>query len=403
MTIEAAKQSVNEIFKIILDASKDNIDLLTPMGKSLLGVLMALLFAIWMVKTILESGDLLRSVGQLTNTFIAAGIVYYMMSDYGQLFGAEGILFKGFNEITTQLRLVDPATELGSVFDQMFGAIANIMHVPEKSANNSTAAAVWNGLTNPGQMIIVLIAWLFRMAAALVVAISAMLFIGQVLMSQVMMSIGASVGPIMIPWLILPATEFIFQGWMNFMIIAGMWRVVGAILFNILKKVTEVMVPLADKLATTNDVGVELIVTAMALMFIAMVMAYLMMQVPDIARNLISGGGMGGLSRHMFSPTTSAVRAGVGAGKAIGSGAKQAGSAISNAAGKAFRTPSAIGQAIKGYGNARANKDSMRQGMRAAFEHGRADFNRERPSAASKAINKAFPMPSFTGPMPKGK
>jgi len=114
-------------------------------------------------------------------------------------------------------------------------------------------------------------------------------------MGSILLSVAFILGPILVPWYLLPATEFLFTGWLKFTIVAGLYKVVAWLLVTIviggvLPALTALLNGITSAVSTnTDDYYGSAYLTYMAVAFVACVGAYMMKMVPNIANGLVSG------------------------------------------------------------------------------------------------------------------
>ena len=100
-----------------------------------------------------------------------------------------------------------------------------------------TAAFGWNALTDlPGVVdaafdLFVTLALMVMLAIGLVVVFA----IGQaqVMWAQIALSIGLLLGPVFIPWLLVPQLSFLFWGWLRTVLVYSLYGAVAAAVFRI--------------------------------------------------------------------------------------------------------------------------------------------------------------------------
>jgi type IV secretory pathway VirB6-like protein len=140
------------------------------------------------------------------------------------------------------------------------------------------------------RMIAGLYGFLFKLVAAIFVMLMMVAFLAVSYIGLFMLGVGATVGPILIPFLVLPAMSYLFDGWMKFMITGGLIKVIAAIVIAMIGVIFAELSSLAVDLNDLSASGVGFLTGAVMCM-IAAVGSNVMWQVPEFASQLISGGG----------------------------------------------------------------------------------------------------------------
>lgn len=111
-----------------------------------------------------------------------------------------------------------------------------------------------------------------------------------------MVAVGLVVGPIMIPFFLVPSLSFLFQSWLKFMISGGMVYIVSSITIVFVGAAFEELNKISGVALNGTDLGVDI----MALLMIALIAgmgSYLVMQAPEFAKSLMGGSIMEGASK----------------------------------------------------------------------------------------------------------
>jgi type IV secretory pathway VirB6-like protein len=100
-----------------------------------------------------------------------------------------------------------------------------------------------------------------------------------------------SLGPILVPWLIWQRTEFLFDGWLRFMIVAAMTKLVAALMVSMVTGIITAVGALA-RVADVSPMALAKVdlAIAFAIAIVAAIGAFMMWQVQGIAQALVSGG-----------------------------------------------------------------------------------------------------------------
>ncbi|MBU1666539.1 MAG: type IV secretion system protein [Gammaproteobacteria bacterium] len=138
--------------------------------------------------------------------------------------------------------------------------------------------------------------------AAIFVEVAMVIYIFVVLMADVLVVVGLTLGPIMIPFYLMPVLSFLFDGWLRFMITAGFFKLVATVMlgltYNLVKELTITSKSLAD---TSNQLTAGVWVGDLMSLLLAVVISILtlllMWQVPSIAAALTQGNAGGDMTK----------------------------------------------------------------------------------------------------------
>lgn len=225
------------------------------------------------------------------------------------------LLGKGFNQLLADM--VQPAIMLGIVLAAIshdFGSavsksveavstgVSNSVGVSTKTENEvlaefaGTAFKVFElkrkdtnlgwGMFEAG--IIYVIGMLMKLFAFLIILVSGAIAAGLILMAKIMIGIALGLGPVLFAWGIWKPTEFLFTGWLKFLISAGLQKVVVTVIAGFVSIGLSEMSNLSDKL--TGQVTTDVVAYGVLLLF-SVLSSMLLMKAPSIAEGLISGGG----------------------------------------------------------------------------------------------------------------
>lgn len=157
-----------------------------------------------------------------------------------------------------------------------------------KAGTGATSASWWTILVN---LPMVMMTWLLRLFAMLMMGLFLAAFLTVIFMAEILFGIGLTLGPILAPWLIWQRMEFLFDGWLRFMIAAMLTKIVAAYMVMATTGLVMGLKTYAELVPVTT--GLELLAvdetTAFLLCVICAIGAFLMWQVPGIAQGLMSG------------------------------------------------------------------------------------------------------------------
>lgn len=294
---EVVKQVVVELSKVIEDLSSNAA--LKGAGESIMAMLFALVIAWGLVKAMMGNG-FNQFVEEMIVIFLYWGIVYAFL----HAGGIEAI--SSFIDSIASAFLGKDMSKLSGALESSvnsgFAAIADIISMP-----STTTKFSWTEISKWIPIIINAIVQLFaKVATAIIVALSVVTYISNIVISFASIALAVALAPIMIPFLIVPGTSFIFDGWLRFFITSCLMKVVGAFIMMITTKMMAKMVEVASKIDLPKDTDMFQLMSAnfviyMSIILIAMISASMMVMVPSLANGLVSGSGsaagFGGLSK----------------------------------------------------------------------------------------------------------
>lgn len=168
----------------------------------------------------------------------------------------------------------------------------------DTGANSAGLSSIWTLVKN---LPLILLAFLAKALAIIAITLMTLIFVVVVQFGSFLLDIAFCLGPVLIPWYVLPAGEFLFDGWLKFTVSAGLFKVVAWLMMAIVNSgVLPGIQSLVQQAATQNGTNSDAYyatnyLAMLALALVCGVGAYMMWQVPDIAKGLVSGGGAGGL------------------------------------------------------------------------------------------------------------
>ncbi|MDI9333761.1 MAG: type IV secretion system protein [Cytophagales bacterium] len=139
----------------------------------------------------------------------------------------------------------------------------------------------------------VLFTWLLRLLALGFMILLLFAFLAVNFIAEVSFGAAMTFGPILVPWILIQRTEFLFDGWLRFTIIACFIKMVSAWMLSIVLIIIDGVKQVAEQVVGTS--GTDLIAAdEMAAFFVcvfAALAAFLMWQAPSFAAGLVSGSG----------------------------------------------------------------------------------------------------------------
>lgn len=319
-------------------------------GQFLLGAITLIALTLLGIKSMLAHDTFADSIGNLVTIVLLWGLASWIIgTGYG---GVQFIpsLNAGFDLIAA--KILD-----GTSFPATLG---RMLHAAVSMFEGDTTAAetgLWDAVTSAPATLATL---LFKVFAALFIVVASLLYAGQYLVTQFMIYIGGILAPIFVPWLLFKPTQFLFEGWLKFMIVAGLQKVIGATMLmasaGIIEKANNLAVQAGSEAAPSFYIYA-------VVMLVMGIMAYLMSQATGTAQALMSGGmNMGKFNAPSKLTAGGAANAASGSMQKMGEAAGRAGSvaaagvagglaAASSAASAGRGAGSVIGSAATGFGS----------------------------------------------------
>ena len=353
-----ADTAVNEMNAAITQLAKAPETLLSnapfaDTGKMLMMYILAILFSWKAVKIMMDGAPIQQVIGELVNLILLFGIAKFFMDTTVQnqfATGFDTLATKAATAAGSSADASSLATMITSALQQMMEAAFHLLFGGAGDKQESWSIAD----LNPVKWFMWCVTLIIRLGTALIILICALLYCGMLFISYTMVSIGLVFAPLMVPWLLWDASAFLFHGWLKFMIVAGVQKIVAAVVYGMtIGYVTNV-----DKMAenSTSEWDASFYYYATCFLITAII-SYLIMQVPSIANGLVSGApktgfsppqGMtpgGALGRAGGMKASTGGKAALGGIKGGAQGMKGGWSAGGSAAGKAV---GAIAGGVKG-------------------------------------------------------
>ena len=312
-------------------------------GAWLLNVLLLILISWKGLKLMLDVSSLSQVVAEIVNIVLLFGIASFFLTANVQTQFADG--FDKLASMAANATGAQQSIDMAKPTQAIANTLGRMMHVamqlwdgaPADPPANADATQwqkitdwmqkSWDSLTS-GQLLGALAAVIFRIFMALAVLVTALIYVAALIFSQILVVIGLIVAPLFVPWILWDATNFLFNSWLKFMIVAGVQKIVGALLFGL----TASMVGEVTKLASdaTSNGGINFYYYAAAFLIVAL-MAYLMMQSVSIANGLVSG-----MPSTAFKPPQAMTPG--GSANRVSGGMQSAGTNVARGAASAWRS-----------------------------------------------------------------
>lgn len=352
-------EAVQSVISAILSQSQSLISgsPFLAQGQRLLQLLLMILISWKGIKLALDVSGFNEIVAEIIQIVLLWGIASFFLTATVQKQFTDGFddLAKTAASATgANLNMSKPEAAIADSLGRMMDAAMKLYDgvPPESTSKGSTwdkftayLSETWDSLKS-GQIFASIAAVIFRAFIAVAVLITALIYVGQLIMSQIMVNIGLIMAPILVPWIMWESTSFLFHGWVKFMIVAGVQKIVGALLFGL----TASMVTHVTTLATsaTATPSLNFYYYAAAFLVVAL-MAFMMMQITSIANGLVSG-----MPSTAFKPPMKMTPGGglnAAGGMNVGKTAATAGKGMVSGAQAGMRAGKAYSETIKAGGS----------------------------------------------------
>jgi len=312
-----------QIFPSLVDELRGQFDpaLLTGVGLWLLAATTSIAIFWGVIKHLLQGESFNGYVSLLITTAFSAGLVRFALTSPGLVEEVRG----GFELIA---RTIAPEAELGPALGRMLHAALNVWGFDSAETAPAPEISTWDkfagafsgqGLMNGLLSVPVAMSGaIYKILTSLLILASALIYAGNYILSQIMFDLAWMLAPIFLPWLLLNSFSWLATGWFQFMVSAGVLKIVGAAMLaatsGFIKKAADMSA------AAVGDPLVNFQIYA-GVFLLAGLMAYLMLQVQSIAS---------GLTRGFNSTEFSIGSAGQSSMRAINSSGERIGSTIAN-------------------------------------------------------------------------
>lgn len=276
---------------------------LSVMGTQLWAALFLIAFTWKMGELVLEGGDFTNTLGGIMRTVFLGAFAYWLVTPF-TLFGASGQLplVWFLNSLGTSVAgaIMGNDGSLGGAAGSAFGTFAEFAGRATKVISTKMDDATL--LEKIGVFFGYFVPFLYLTVAAIVMWVGGIAFFVMATIGWLMFIVGALLAPLFIPWLVLAPASWLFDGWLRFMIAATMYKIAGAAILAIGKPVILSVLDNMLKASsfTLDNIG-QLTLTAMLAAAVALALAYIMLQLPNIAQGLVSGNATVAMGRLMSS------------------------------------------------------------------------------------------------------
>lgn len=296
-------------------------------GSKLLSMLLLILISWKGMRLVLDVSSFNQVVAELVQIVMLWGLASFFMAS-----PIQQEIAKGFDDLAATAAqsagsaVGAAAIDVSSTQSMMTSAIVSGLttsyqlfagKTPDTSSTDSASSTSSDGWLSEKMTSLVTGQWLaaianliFRVFIALMVMGAVVVYCGQLLLSQVMVNIALILAPLLIPWIMWEASSFVFHGWLKFMIVAGVQKIVGALMFGMTSSFISQLTNFTSSVNNSSWTNFYYYAAAFVLMFI---LGQLMMQISSIANGLVSG-----MPTTAFRAPAAMTPGGMASGRAFG-------------------------------------------------------------------------------------
>jgi hypothetical protein len=184
---------------------------------------------------------------------------------------------------TTRIGGAFAGTSTGSIESSLVGSMF------------TSAMGVWNADNGGGikeiftSPINKVVQFVLRMIVILLIMLCGALGVAAVLVAKFQIALAIGLAPLLIPWIVFKPTEFLFSGWLSFLLKAGFGMVGVLAVGSVVTAGARSMASMISSMPT-NDEGT---MTYAAMAGMSIIFAFLMAKAADIGAGVISGSASG--------------------------------------------------------------------------------------------------------------
>lgn len=228
------------------------------------------------------------------------GLVMWTLTDYAQI---TGWILHGFtsaaNIVTGTLVKSGGFAPDYQMINQAIQLLLDIRHLPWAHGATFTN---WH----LGSVFASFVAMIFDLLMMSVLLITGVITVIFYFLSQAYISVAIAVGPVFLPWAIIPWTRKYAANWVHFLIQGGMYRLIAPVMMGLATQVTTIADDSQSNIVAISKHGtVSLNFDAGVYMILfAVLMAYFMLRIPSVVQSLSSGFLGSGLTGGMEGAVT---------------------------------------------------------------------------------------------------
>lgn len=286
----AVKQAVDNILIVATDLSAN----LHGVGLDLFAVLFGIA-VFWMAaRGMFGNDDLSESIKDFISLIFLSSIIFFTLSNYSTVIIGSGDkqgIVTGFDELRAALSQTDEDTGVYSGYEQLVKAAYDFFW----KIKPPPGLAAWK---YPEWFFTNIAGIFFNLATVFVLFVAAFFYIVMFMAGKILVAVAVALGPAFIPWYLLEFTQFITMGWFRFLLSACLYQVVAMIMLKLTSGLLNSTVNQAQNAVAAGNGEISNHVSfsfasSLTIFLLALLITYMMKNIPAIANGLLSGSGGG--------------------------------------------------------------------------------------------------------------
>lgn len=269
-------------------------------GKRLYAILLSIAVSWAGIKVVIDEGGINAALASLMKTIIVSGLAGFFM-----LGSTQSSFVRGFDYLAQKavvatgagINLENPAKAMIQVAGRAMQQVDLLWNGAENLKNEEAGKLPWlqtlAGDSLLGQVLDGAGSVLTKIGISILLMLTLCIFLLQYLLSQMLVLIGLIFAPIFIPFLVLDSTSFLFHGWLKFMIVSGVQKMVGALLFGLSLQLIDALPAITAEAAEHRAL---MLFPYLACLLLVLFMASLLWKTQEIAAGLVSGMPSAGMT-----------------------------------------------------------------------------------------------------------
>ncbi|WP_341744802.1 type IV secretion system protein [Azonexus hydrophilus] len=341
-----ADTAVNEVIESVFNKAGSIVtgSPFAAIGAGLFKIILGILISWKAIKIVLDISPFQMVIAELVQLILLAGIASFFLQPNTQKELADGFTSLANTAMSAAGGSIDVSSPASGIINTMgvgMQAIDNLWGAltPQEAEKKGFFDGVTAWLKTAwdegpvGSILYGIAGVIYKGLITMAIIACTGIYIAIMIMTQIMINIGLMLAPLFVPWLLWPATAFLFEGWLRFMITTGIQKIVGAVLFGMTAGMLTQVGTLANTAAATAEFN--------AFAYAATAIILLIMVTMMVSVNSIAGGLVTGMPSVRFMPPAAMMTGGMSkganttAGKMAGGiGGAAQGAAAGFAAGK---------------------------------------------------------------------